>query len=61
MATKKAETKAETVKVTVVREFLDKIVLVKEGKEKAYRKKDTTFEADKARAEELEKLGYVKL
>ena len=48
------------VKCKVVREFLDKTVLAKEGKIKAYRKVGTTFEADKARAEELAKLGYVK-
>lgn len=48
------------VKCTVVREFLDKTILAKEGKKKAYRKKGDVFEADKARAEELAKLGYVK-
>lgn len=60
MATKKAETTGK-VKVTVIREFLDKTVLAKEGKEKAYRKVGTTFEVDKARADELVKLKYVKL
>lgn len=60
MAAKKTENK-ETVKVTVVREFLDKTILAKEGKEKAYRKVGSTFEVDEARATELEKGGYVKV
>lgn len=49
------------VKCTVVREFLDKTILAKEGKAKAYRKKGDVFEADKARADELVKLGYVEV
>lgn len=57
MATKKAE----KIKVTVVREFIDRTIVAKEGKEKAYRKVGSTFEVDEARAAELEKGGYVKL
>lgn len=66
---KKAETEAapaaeetKTVKCKVVREFLDKNVLVATGdKAKAHRKAGSTFEADKARANELVKGGFVEI
>lgn len=55
-----ASEQEEKVRCKVIREFLDKNVLVKEGKEKAHRIKDKEYDYDKARAEELAKLGYVK-